>query len=609
VHLRADQRLLISYLVLIAVVVTTLSAGAHFVLLKHLTRAVDQDLRRELALGSALYRRSPSLPQDSAANLLGSLSGRRVTLVGPDGTVLGDSEVPPEQLSMLENHATRPEIVQARSRGIGRDVRLSSSLGTEHLYLATPAPGGVTIRFAVPLVEVHEAVRRVQRGIMVVGLLGVALAGLFSLGFSISVTRPLRGMRDVARAMAAGDLSRRLPRGRADELGELAVALNTLADQLQRRLAQLEDERAETQALIDSMAEGVLALGPDGTVRRANPAAQRIFSFKKLTGVTPQAVARRPEFLRLVERVLNGHTVPPTELTYDGRHLLATGHPLPTGGAALVFLDVSELRRLESVRRDFVANASHELKTPLTAIRGYSETLLDHELAPELRQRFTEVVRSNADRLQHIVDDLLDLSRIESGGWRVEPQTLDVEEAARDAWSSCLRAAEQKQISFAIRLDPTCRVVRADPAALRQIFSNLFSNALRHTPPGGRVEVSARCLESETDATRVTSLSEAQTEGAPGASGDGRWVAIEVRDTGSGIPAVHLPRIFERFYRADPARSRAEGGTGLGLAIVRHLVEGHGGQVDAESQIGRGTTVRFTLPAADGRPSAPRSAL
>ena len=232
-------------------------------------------------------------------------------------------------------------------------------------------------------------------------------------------------------------------------------------------------------------------------------------------------------------------------------------------------------------QRSFVANASHELKTPLTAIRGYSETMLDPELAPDLVRRFAEVVKTNADRLQRIVDDLLDLSRVESGGWVVQPRLLSVAEIAADAWSAELAAAS-KAVDFSLDIDPAAARVFADPAALRQVFANLFSNAIRYTGAGGTVRVRSTVLP-------------------PPGRGEGRkWASIEVEDSGTGIPAVHLPRVFERFYRVDPARSRTQGGTGLGLAIVKHLVEAHGGQIQARSQLGRGTTIRFTLPLSAG---------
>jgi len=277
--------------------------------------------------------------------------------------------------------------------------------------------------------------------------------------------------------------------------------------------------------------------------------------------------------------VLEGAQVAPAELVQDGRSLLATAQPLPGGGAVMVFLDVSALRRLEDVRRDFVANASHELKTPLTAIRGFSETLLDEDLPADLRRQFAETVKANADRLQRIVDDLLDLSRIESGGFRVEPEIVSVTEMAHEAIAPGRVQMDEKRVEFVTDVPHDCEFVFADPAALRQILANLVGNAIRYVPRGGRIEVSARCA-------------------AP--RGDGReWIQVSVADDGSGIPATHLPRIFERFYRADAARSREEGGTGLGLAIVKHLVEAHGGTVDAESTPGRGTTIRFLVPAPD----------
>jgi signal transduction histidine kinase/HAMP domain-containing protein len=397
---------------------------------------------------------------------------------------------------------------------------------------------------------------------------------------------------DVRRAMAAGDLAQRARAGGRDELAEMADALNMLAGELQRRLGQLEGQRAEMQALIDSMSEGVIAVDAQGKVRRANPAARGMFSLSAdPRGIAPEEVARRPGFLDTVGRALAGQAVPATDLTVDGRSLLATAQPLPAGGAVMVFLDVSQLRRLEGVRQDFVANASHELKTPLTAIRGYSETLLDPDLPPELRRRFAETVRANADRLQRIVDDLLDLSRLESGGWRVQPEIVSVADLADDAWGGSREQAERKRVRFTVRVPHEAEFVYADPSALRQILSNLVGNSLRYVPDGGAIEVTARPVAGPVlESGRAPAV-------RGGAAAPGGWVCVEVRDTGAGIASAHLPRIFERFYRADAARSREDGGTGLGLAIVKHMVEGHGGTVQAESLLGTGTTIRFTLPA------------
>jgi two-component system, OmpR family, phosphate regulon sensor histidine kinase PhoR len=583
VHLRADQKLFLTYLAVIAAVVAALTFGVGTTLRRNLIRMQADDLRRELMLARSLHSTHRATHPDSVADWLGGVSGRRVTLIARDGTVIGDSEVPDAQLAGLENHGNRPEIRAALAGRLGRAVRVSTSVGAAELYMAVPADDGRVVRLAVPLREVYATVRRVQRGIFSVGVIALVLTGVLSLGFSIAITRPLRQIALTARAMAGGDLARRARTRHKDEVGELADALDTLAAELQRRLGQLEGERAEMQALIDGMAEAVIAVDARGRVRRANPAARRIFSLSgDPHGLAPQEVTRRQAFVDLVRRALDGAPVPPTELMQEGRHLLATAQPLPTGGAVLVFLDVSALRRLEDVRRDFVANASHELKTPLTAIRGFAETLLDPELPPPLRAQFTETVKANADRLQRIVDDLLDLSRIETGGWRVQPEIVSIPEIAGEAWDALSDAARKKGARLDVRVPHDCEFVDADPSALRQIFSNLFGNSLRYIPEGGVVELDARTVP-------------APEPGGPAVPGP-PWIEVAVRDNGAGIPAAHLPRIFERFYRADTARSREEGGTGLGLAIVKHLVEGHGGTIQAESQLGRGTTIRFTLP-------------
>jgi two-component system, OmpR family, phosphate regulon sensor histidine kinase PhoR len=588
VRLRSTQQLFLTYVLLIALVVAALSFGIETMLRRQLNAIAAEDLRRELFLGRSLYENLPDAPPDSLASYLGELSGRRVTIVAPDGSVIGDSRVPGPELPVIENHLDRAEIRDAFAGQIGYALRESPTVGDEHLYLAVRTARNDVIRFAFPTVELRATVGRVQRTIVVVGLAALVLALVFSFLFSYALTRRIRAIGGVARDISQGDLSRRVGRGDGDELGDLGNALDALADELQRRLVQLEDERAEMQALIDSMAEAVLAFDADGVVRRANPAAASFFSLPAdPRGMPADAVARRPEFLRLVRRAVGGESVPPTELSHDNRQLLAGAHPLPAGGAVVVFLDVSELRRLEGVRRDFVANASHELKTPLTAIRGYSETLLDEELPPGLRRQFAETLKTNADRLQRIIDDLLDLSRLESGRFQVDPDEVDLAAAARDAWSSVERAADGKAVRFVLDVPDGCATFRADPGALEQILTNLFNNAFRYTPQGGSVTLRARCLAPEGGRGG---------DSEAGAPGRDQRVVVEVEDSGSGIAAQHLPRVFERFYRVDPARSRVEGGTGLGLAIVKHLVEAHGGQVEAESELGVGTTVRLIFP-------------
>ncbi|MBR9988724.1 MAG: hypothetical protein KFH98_03155, partial [Gemmatimonadetes bacterium] len=314
---------------------------------------------------------------------------------------------------------------------------------------------------------------------------------------------------------------------------------------------------------------------------------------------------RQAGLRRILERAVAGAAIPAVEISLEDRRIIVSSHPLSatgdrSAGTVVAFVDLTQVRRLESVRRDFVANVSHELKTPLTSIRGYVETLLaDPDLPAELQRPFLEVVQKNAERLHHIVDDLLDLSRLESGGWRPELHDVNAVDLIQDVWSTCAERAGTKHITF---LPPDRAThVRADPGGLRQVFSNLLDNALRYTPAGGRIEVRAVTGKATTrpPAAIAAPLPNGNGHAQPHApDAPAKYIVFEVRDSGAGMPSDSLPRIFERFYRVDPARSRAEGGTGLGLSIVKHLVESMGGDITAESELGKGTTIRFRLPAA-----------
>jgi signal transduction histidine kinase len=344
--------------------------------------------------------------------------------------------------------------------------------------------------------------------------------------------------------------------------------------QLQARFSDLRAQREESAALVEAMADGVIATDSRGTIITCNGAARRLLRLDLTNPPPPLAeLFHEKEARTLVDDVLLGRDIGQRELRLADRSVVVTGRPLPEGGTLLVLRDMSELRHLETVRRDFVANVSHELKTPLTAITGYAETLV-HEATPESQnEKFAATILAHAHRMQRLVEDLLDLSRIESGGWRPHPVSLDVVTAARDAWTPFAERARDSNVEFKVSVAGDAERLVADPDALRQMLTNLYDNALRHMPRGGRVAVTV--------------------EAAPGNNGA---VTVAVADNGTGIPAEHLPRIFERFYRVDPGRSREQGGTGLGLAIVKHLVEAHGGKVAAESVLSRGTTIRLVFP-------------
>lgn len=423
---------------------------------------------------------------------------------------------------------------------------------------------------ATPLSS-DEFLGRVRRDIVIAGVAILILGVAFARVLARPVARPIEELRDVARALAAGDLTRRPTLVAAGEVGDLADALRRLAEQLDARVQALKAEEELLVALTESLNEGVIAVDARQRVVRMNETARQLLRIREPVPFPADYLPRDRTLREALASVLSGTDASPGEVRVDDRALSLTARPLPAGGAILALYDLTPFRRLEAVRRDFVANVSHELRTPLTVISGFVETLEDDELPPELRRQFLGMVASNVRRMQRIVDDLLDLSRIESGGWLPNPSELDVASLANEVVSPMQGAAAAKGVALRIEVASDAQTVYSDTTAARQILSNLAENALRHTLSGEVVLFSV-------------------------AEDGGTWLGV--RDTGIGITAEHLPRIFERFYRADPGRSREAGGTGLGLAIVRHLAEAHGGRVKAESQPGVGTTIAAWFPAA-----------
>jgi signal transduction histidine kinase len=412
------------------------------------------------------------------------------------------------------------------------------------------------------------------------GLIFTGLAFLTGALLGRTISRPLRTLRAELSDLLRGDRADTSTRSPIQEIDRLSTALDSLIRELHAQQRQLDQERNELTSLLESGTEGLLQVNELGRIVHVNSAASDLLGLPpNARGQSITTLIRQADLRDLILTSVDGTTSAPCELDVDDRHLLVVCRALPNGGAVVAIMDLTEVRRLEAVRRDFVANVSHELKTPLTSIRGYAETLLADDLPRELRLQFLDVIQKNTARIHRIVDDLLDLSRLQSGGWRPEIQDVDVAELAEDVWAGC-QAAAKKDIAFDLAASGSTHV-SADPAGVRQILANLFDNALRYTPEGGRVHV--RILEQR--------HRKARNNGNPS-------IEILVQDTGSGVPRDALPRIFERFYRVDPARSRAEGGTGLGLSIVKHLVERMDGDVAAESELGKGTTIRFRLPAA-----------
>ncbi|MFL5561647.1 MAG: ATP-binding protein [Gemmatimonadaceae bacterium] len=565
--MRLAQRLLAGSLTLVAILVIFVIVVASERLRDRLYRQTGDELEREARV-AALRWTSP-IGADPLADSLGAILGHRVTLIDSTGRVLGDSDFEPAQLGTLENHAGRPEIVEARRSGVGRSRRRSPSRGDDELYAAARAPLG-TARVAVGMATVDRIVAGARRDVLTAGIAAAAVALLLAWLFSRTVSRPISELSDVARAIAAGDLARRPRLAAPGEVGDLAGALHSMSEQLAARLDALERDDVLMTALIDSLDEGVVAVDNNGMLVRINAAAHDLLGIGGAAPLPDDHLPRDPSLRAALASALHGEATDGVELRLGGRTLLLTARPLRAGGGAvLAFLDLTPIRRLETVRRDFVANVSHELKTPLTVIGGFAETLADHDPPEEQRRQFVEAIRTSAHRMQRLVDDLLDLSRIESGGWQPHLVLVDVRALVNEAANSIRDAADAKGIAIVTDVASDAAEMHADSLAVRQVLANLAQNALRYTAAGSIVLFARR---------------------------DGNRIAIGVRDTGIGIAPEHLPRVFERFYRADPSRARDVGGTGLGLAIVKHLVESHGGQVSATSAPGVGTTVTAWFP-------------
>jgi two-component system, OmpR family, phosphate regulon sensor histidine kinase PhoR len=562
-----------SRLVLGTVLILVLTVGILFWVAE---RSLRQDLQGEIAHQleneAALVREA--LPADSTGwprtvRRLSHQTKHRITVIDRSGWVLADSDFPPGPLPPIENHGGRPEVraALAGTRGVAR--RKSQTVGRLLMYVAVPGGPGV-VRVAAGLDQVDEVVERAQRAVAGAALLALLVGTILAAAAGRSIAQPLVEIGSAAQSIAAG-APPRFPLSGVPDIDRLVQALREMHRQLADRFEQLRREQAETAALVESMVEGVIAADERGRIVTANPAARRLLGYQEgdtLPGL--RELFRVKAAREVVDVVLEGQPVQDRELELDDGIFLINARPLPAGGAVLVMHDLTALRRLEAMRRDFVANVSHELKTPLTSISGYAETLLFDTPDPDTTHRFLSTILSNARRMQRLVDNLLDLAKIEAGHWQPEREPVNLAAAARETWTELSDRDTARSLDFQIDVAVDADTVIADADAVGQVLTNLLENAIRYTPPGGRIICRSRR--------------------------ENGGIAVSVSDNGAGIVREHLPRIFERFYRSDPSRSRDEGGTGLGLAIVKHLVEAHGGKVSAESERGRGTTINCWFP-------------
>ena len=518
-------------------------------------------------------------------------SGARITVITYSGQVLADSQADPRS---MENHAGRPEIQQALAEGEGRSIRHSVTLQRDLLYFAVrqPAAAGppLVLRFALPLEAVDQVLAEFRRRLWLASLLMLGVTGTASLLVSRSFSARVERLRAFSLRVAESDF-RPIPADRSgDALEALAISLNETSARLDGTIRALTEERNLSAAILGSMVEGVAVVNAGERLVFANPSFAAILGLDvpPQPGRTFLEVARQTELIEAVRRVLRGEPTVRAEIvtgTLKPRYFAATVAAVraeETPGAVLVLHDITGLRRLERVRRDFVANVSHEFKTPLTAIQGFAETLLAGALDDtQNRGRFLRIILEHAHRLARLTDDLLELSQIEAERLELEIRPLRVEELIRGCVETTRPRAAGKDLRLSAELPPDLPALAGDPRRLGEVLQNLVDNAVQYTLPGGSIAVRAAAAKGE--------------------------VIVTVADTGIGIPEADQARIFERFYRVDVARSREAGGTGLGLAIAKHLVEAHGGRIWVQSEVGKGSQFHFSIPIFDAQRAVPPS--
>lgn len=510
-------------------------------------------------------------------------SGVRITVITADGRVLADSQ---SDAKTMENHADRPEIQDALSKSEGRSIRRSVTLNRDLLYYAVRKdyPGGnpLVLRFALPVATVDDVLSSFRHRLWLSSFFILVIAGIVSLLLSRSFTHRVERLKEFSRRVAEGDF-RPLPRdGSGDALEALGLSLNRTAARLDRSIRTLTEERNLSSAILGSMVEGVAVVNGTERLVFANRGFAEILGLDvpPISGSALVEVVRQTELIEAVRRVLSGEPRVESEIvtgTLRQRFFAATVAAVraqETTGAVVVLHDITELRKLERVRRDFVANVSHELRTPLTAIQGFAETLLGGAIDdPQNRGRFLEIILEHSRRLARLTEDLLMLSKMDAERLELEFSRIGVAQFIESCVETVQHRATERDLRISVNMPQLLPDIAGDRRRLAEVLQNLLDNALQYTLSGGLIMVSAQAGEDE--------------------------VVFTVSDTGIGIPRADQPRIFERFYRVDVARSREVGGTGLGLSIAKHLVDAHGGRIWVESEVGRGSQFHFSVPIFD----------
>jgi two-component system, OmpR family, phosphate regulon sensor histidine kinase PhoR len=577
-------KLLAAFALVIAAATLTFDLSVHYAWADSLRQQIELNLRQKTKMFAIHVNGMGALSSLNQAGTSGSAqlaglqnmveeesraAGARATIIDAQGKVLADSEADP---AAMENHGQRSEFVAALKGDVGSDTRRSQTVGIPFLYVAAPVAGGA-VRLAYPLAEVEAALTRVRTQLLLGSMLAFLVALVISGIAARSTARRLDRIVRFADRIAAGDLAARIEESSGDEIGQVAASLDKTARHLEESFAALQTSQRQLETLLNSMQDAVIAISADDRVQWANQAMDRLVPQHTRKNALVVETVRDPDFLAAVRGASVARKVFDARALsiVPGRTFDVTAAPMPGGGAVAVLRDLTETERVEKTRRDFIANVSHELRTPLTSIQGYTETLLDSAPGHDHSREFLEIIRKSALRMSRLTEDLLTLARVESGEQRFDVQPTAPAELLQEAVQSFREIARAQNVELKVE-DTAHAQVGADPEAIHQVFSNLADNALKYAHSGGRIVLGARPVP----------------EG----------VEFYVQDFGPGIPSEHLPRLFERFYRVDKARSRESGGTGLGLAIAKHIVLAHGGSIRAQSELNHGSTFLFTLPLA-----------
>ena len=562
-------KLLAAFALVIAAATITLDFSMRKVLEDSIQQEIERNLKQKTVMFANRVNTDHSHSIQEIASQEGQAAGARATVIDANGRVLADSEGAADS---AEIQAQVSEFDSALKGNVTTEIRNSPSLGVPFLYIAAPITGGA-VRLAYPLSDLEAVGSRARSKLLLSLGMAFLVALLIAAVAAQLMEQRLQRIVKFSERIAAGDLTARIAESPNDEVGQVAAALDRTARQLEASFAALQTSQRQLETLLNSMEDAVIAIGPDDRVQWANHRMDALVPQHTRLNAPVVETVRDPDFVRAVRGASSARKVFTARATsiLPGRTFDVTAAPLPGGGAVAVLRDLTEVERAEKTRRDFIANVSHELRTPLTSIQGYAETLLDGSSENNHSREFLEIIRKNASRMSRLTEDLLTLARVESGEQRFDVQPVTPAQLLHDAVESFQELARAQGMELQVE-DAAPGPVIADSEAIHQVFSNLMDNALKYAASGGRLLLGAR-----------------PTEGG---------VEFYVRDFGTGIPSEHLPRLFERFYRVDKARSRESGGTGLGLAIAKHIVLAHEGTIRAESELNHGSVFLFTLPLA-----------